>query len=241
MANEERVNGPPPVMMDSFSVSDIENLSRLLNQLSRLQNLQNPQNRHQLHQFHQFQVNSSSHIDLNSPLYLHPSENAGISIVNIHHPEISEARALMNSSDQFEEDNNKAFQFSFTGNGRGKGRFGKGKGGRGPPKVCSYCSKLGHLVDTCYKMHGLPPHLRQEQRSINCVDAAGGRELEEAKSDLHLSTRKGDINSTHIFLSQEQKDTLIVLLQQNNFGQQHHLNQTHTQTLSLNQVSLTIL
>ena len=32
----------------------------------------------------------------------------------------------------------------------------------GNPPMCSFCGKSGHLVDTCYKKHGYPPHLKQK-------------------------------------------------------------------------------
>ncbi|XP_025692632.1 uncharacterized protein [Arachis hypogaea] len=51
---------------------------------------------------------------------------------------------------------------------RGRGRDGNrggrtnGRGrGRGTKIQCTFCGKMGHIVDTCYKKHGLPPHLRQ--------------------------------------------------------------------------------
>nr|XP_025648316.1 uncharacterized protein LOC112743319 [Arachis hypogaea] len=43
--------------------------------------------------------------------------------------------------------------------GRGRGKGGRGTT-RGAPKLCSYCGKQGHLVDTCYQKHDFQPHLQ---------------------------------------------------------------------------------
>lgn len=32
--------------------------------------------------------------------------------------------------------------------------------GRGT-KICTYCQKLGHTIDVCFKKHGLSPYLRK--------------------------------------------------------------------------------
>lgn len=43
----------------------------------------------------------------------------------------------------------------------GKDKFSKGQSGN-KGKVCSYCGKNGHMVDTCFKKYGFPPHLRRD-------------------------------------------------------------------------------
>ncbi|MED6223264.1 hypothetical protein PIB30_072342 [Stylosanthes scabra] len=57
--------------------------------------------------------------------------------------------------------------------GKGKSRRGKSQGGKshgGKNKLqCSYCGKLGHSVDTCYKKHGYPPHFKGK----NGADSTG--------------------------------------------------------------------
>ena len=48
--------------------------------------------------------------------------------------------------------------------GRGRGRGGHTSGGKGrgrSTKICTYCNKSSHMVDTCYKKHGYPPHLHR--------------------------------------------------------------------------------
>ncbi|RYR65840.1 hypothetical protein Ahy_A03g011761 [Arachis hypogaea] len=60
--------------------------------------------------------------------------------------------------------------YNFT-RGRGRGRGGVNGRGRSSgrshsTKHCSFCGRTGHIVDTCFKKHGLPPHL-QKRGSIN--------------------------------------------------------------------------
>ena len=39
---------------------------------------------------------------------------------------------------------------------------GKGKSGKGG-KICSFCGKSGHTVDTYFKKHGFPPYYKKGQ------------------------------------------------------------------------------
>ncbi|XP_016164948.1 uncharacterized protein LOC107607513 [Arachis ipaensis] len=53
------------------------------------------------------------------------------------------------------------------GQGREENRGGQTNGrgrGRGTNMQYTFCEKMGHIVDTCYKKHGFPPHLRQRQQ-----------------------------------------------------------------------------
>ncbi|XP_057452732.1 uncharacterized protein LOC130744575 [Lotus japonicus] len=50
-----------------------------------------------------------------------------------------------------------------TGNGRGYYQ-GTGRGNR----ICSHCRRIGHTIDTCYKIYGLPPSFRSNNSgSVN--------------------------------------------------------------------------
>nr|KYP45328.1 hypothetical protein KK1_033114 [Cajanus cajan] len=50
------------------------------------------------------------------------------------------------------------------------GRRFVGKG-RGNSRICTYCGKTGHTVDTCYRKHGFPPSLKSKgsNSSVNCT------------------------------------------------------------------------
>ncbi|MCI39824.1 retrovirus-related pol polyprotein from transposon TNT 1-94, partial [Trifolium medium] len=45
-------------------------------------------------------------------------------------------------------------------------RSGKGVSTQKSSRVCTYCGMSNHIVDQCYKKHGLPPHLRKSS-SVN--------------------------------------------------------------------------
>ncbi|XP_057730046.1 uncharacterized protein LOC130945330 [Arachis stenosperma] len=56
--------------------------------------------------------------------------------------------------------------------GRGRDRGAGRRRGKGTSKQCSYYGKTDHLVDVCYKKHGMPPHFKQGGTSfINNVVA----------------------------------------------------------------------
>ena len=61
---------------------------------------------------------------------------------------------------------------SFNGDRKpGKDKFSKGQSGNGG-KVCSYCGKNGHMVNTCFKKHGFPPYFNKGLgSSINQVSS----------------------------------------------------------------------
>nr|KYP66985.1 hypothetical protein KK1_013301 [Cajanus cajan] len=50
--------------------------------------------------------------------------------------------------------------------GRGRGSNFK-NGGRGNGKMCTYCGKSGHTVETCYKKHGYPPSFGNNSSYVN--------------------------------------------------------------------------
>ncbi|XP_020204961.1 uncharacterized protein LOC109790256, partial [Cajanus cajan] len=68
-----------------------------------------------------------------------------------------------NGRGNFKERNFKDNNFQSAGRGRGRGQGGKNQ------KVCSFCGKNGHTVDTCYKKHGYPPHLKKNYAINNYV------------------------------------------------------------------------
>ncbi|XP_072080868.1 uncharacterized protein [Arachis hypogaea] len=110
--------------------------------------------------------------------------------------------------------------------GRGHSR-GAGRGrGRAPSKHCSYCGKTGHLVDVCYKKHGMPPHLKQGGTSfINNLAA-------EENPDTD-SSAIGEESKAELEFTLEQKRTLLSLLQQSDAQQIQKMIGTTNQVVSL--------
>ncbi|XP_029154537.1 uncharacterized protein [Arachis hypogaea] len=91
---------------------------------------------------------------------------------------------------------------AFQGRGRGRGRGGKnpgfrrGQGGRGKMQ-CSHCGKIEHVVDTCYKKHGLPPHLKQRYNTVFTNISAAEFDSEGSNENLRnpYSGQDGDVTS----------------------------------------------
>ncbi|KAI5426197.1 hypothetical protein KIW84_031866 [Lathyrus oleraceus] len=72
---------------------------------------------------------------------------------------IPSSKILYNASD-----NGNRFQSrGYNNGGRGRGRSSSGV--RGPPKQCTFCTCLGHTIDTCYFKHGFPPGYQPKTQS----------------------------------------------------------------------------
>ncbi|XP_016199804.1 uncharacterized protein LOC107640819 [Arachis ipaensis] len=119
------------------------------------------------------------------------------------------------------------------GRGRGRSRGGKfqagerGRGGR-TRMQCSFCDKTGHAVDTCYKKHGLPPHLRQRNTNsapamMNCFNI--GEETEESNDDLGFNhPQLEEKKTTGSDFTPEQKEALLGLLNKQEVQHIHSVN-----------------
>lgn len=89
--------------------------------------------------------------------------------------------------------------------------YARGRGGYNN-KVCTYCGKNGHTIETCYRKNGFPPGFKFKNGnnpSVNCDatndDLDGKNEDAKSIKDLNFAT-----------LSQEEYKALISLLQSNN-------------------------
>ena len=51
------------------------------------------------------------------------------------------------------------FSTKFTGPGPDQGRFERNEGKK-PGLFCSYCKRIGHVMDKCYRLHGFSPSSR---------------------------------------------------------------------------------
>ncbi|XP_027344170.1 uncharacterized protein LOC113856524 isoform X2 [Abrus precatorius] len=72
------------------------------------------------------------------------------------------------------------------------GSGGRGNEGRGQStKVCSYCGKTGHLVDT-YKKHGFPPHFKKS----NVINHCSTNDEEDIDDTQSVLSRK-EIQESH--------------------------------------------
>ncbi|XP_019089093.1 PREDICTED: uncharacterized protein LOC109127935 [Camelina sativa] len=71
---------------------------------------------------------------------------------------------------------------------------------------CSHCSRIGHVADTCYKLHGYPPgHPRAKKNNyVGSTNLASAGQIEESKDQL-----KENVNDD---LSKEQLQQMISYL-----------------------------
>jgi len=106
-----------------------------------------------------------------------------------------------------------------------RGRGGRSSGGRGKGiRVCSFCGKSNHTVDTCFKKHGFPPHYQQES-SNNCSNVSGNEEENNIAVFEHDQS-----NSTFekCSFTYAQYKALLAFLQNSSTLQPHSLNDITT-------------
>lgn len=94
------------------------------------------------------------------------------------------------------------------------------------PRICTFCNRFGHTIETCYKKHGFPPHLQRSTSSHGTV----GEGITFAVLDI-LQDKK----STSPSLTHEQYEKLMHLIQ--GFSQNQQFgnvasNQVHSISLS---------
>jgi hypothetical protein len=74
------------------------------------------------------------------------------------------------------------------------------------PRVCTFCGRSNHTVETCYKKHGYPPHLQRNYNGSQANHASVENDVGESSSQ-HES---GSVATTSI--TPEQYEKLMSLL-----------------------------
>lgn len=72
-----------------------------------------------------------------------------------------------------------------------KKSYGKGKpnsGGTRKPPECAHCGKIGHTIDTCYKIHGYPPNYKKQNHSANSASTASADHNDSDSASLSSQT-----------------------------------------------------
>ncbi|XP_061358763.1 uncharacterized protein LOC133302960 [Gastrolobium bilobum] len=112
-----------------------------------------------------------------------------------------ESRTFFNNSDKGRGRGN------FTQGGRGRGNStqgGRDRGtygqGRGSGRLCTFCGKQNHIVDTCYRKHGFPPGFKFKN-ATNCISLNAGVE--------NLTPDSKDFKDKGISMSHEQYEALL--------------------------------
>lgn len=120
---------------------------------------------------------------------------------------------------------------NFNGSGNSHNSVGRG---RGNSRSCSFCGKVNHTVDTCYRKHGFPPGFQFRNGSTsNCVDATDTTSVKSDASTSVIAEQKQTPN-----LTVEEYQGLIALLKANTMksGDQgvHSVNLTCTTSSAFN-------
>lgn len=116
---------------------------------------------------------------------------------------------------------------------RGRGQYANSRtktgSGRGKStKVCTFCEKIGHTVDSCYQKYGYPPNFKKnEGLMINnrTQDNDQFEDDDESGSIVHEDNSK-DARSDSFTFTVEQRDALLAILQ--NQRSSHATNQVST-------------
>ncbi|XP_052111715.1 uncharacterized protein LOC127743101 [Arachis duranensis] len=122
-----------------------------------------------------------------------------------------------------------ATQSTFSkGKGKEKSNSATGKGshsqktfGKGyTSKQCTYCNRIGYLIDNCYKKNGFLAHWKQ--KIANHINTEG--EIEDSGVDMADSGHEERNNEVQLALTQDQRDTLMALLQQSSITVSSNVN-----------------
>jgi len=102
----------------------------------------------------------------------------------------------------------------FKGNNvSGKQSF-SGSNSKGGIRVCTFCGRQNHTIETCYKKHGVPPHLQRNYNSSSANHAAREEDNYVFDSSSHVDNKSSAITITH-----EQYEKLMTLLQNSSLNQ----------------------
>ena len=110
---------------------------------------------------------------------------------------------------------------------RGRGDWGgKTSGGRGKGiRVCSFCGRPNHTVDTCFKKHGFPPHHQQENSINNCTNVSAN---EKEQNLTNFEDDQNHSSTEKLSFIYEQHKALLPLLQNSSKLHTHSLNHITT-------------
>jgi hypothetical protein len=107
-------------------------------------------------------------------------------------------------------------------------RGGRSTGGRGRgSKLCTYCGQTNHVVDSCWKKHGYPPHLQHLQNGNGTVNNIANGDDDEAQS-VHYEEDNIDSEAGKLFFTPAQHKALLALLQGSQALPSHSLNHVTT-------------
>lgn len=108
--------------------------------------------------------------------------------------------------------------------GRRQQNYGRGRGYNS--KVCTYCGKTGHMVETCYKKHGYPhgfPKWKGGNATVNVSQST-----EESDSRFDDSAPVKDSPATAVLTQDEYKALMALLRASPSFKTNEAVQESHT-------------
>ncbi|XP_061362927.1 uncharacterized protein LOC133306624 [Gastrolobium bilobum] len=119
---------------------------------------------------------------------------------------------------------------------RGRGRTFTGRGGqfagrgRGSiNRICTYCGRTNHTIETCYKKHGYPPGYTFSHKANAVSQVETDANLDEFFEEQSQKHHEQDCT-----FSKEQYNSILDLLQQTKVSSNHASNAVHTTMFNTN-------
>ncbi|XP_019462962.1 PREDICTED: uncharacterized protein LOC109361889 [Lupinus angustifolius] len=104
------------------------------------------------------------------------------------------------------------------------GRFNSSGRGRGQ-KTCTFCQKIGHTADSCYKKHGFPPGYQNNSSSVNNYIGQGDDDHSHNEEGLVESVPKEAKSEGDLVFTPAQHHALKSPIQQSISQNTHNANQ----------------
>jgi len=102
----------------------------------------------------------------------------------------------------------------FKGNNFSSKSSFQGSNSKGSIRVCTFCGRNNHTIETCYKKHGVPPHLLKNYNSASTNHAAREENNHVADSSVCVDVKGSFPSITH-----EQYERLMTLLWSSSLNQ----------------------
>ena len=99
--------------------------------------------------------------------------------------------------------------------GRGSGNAGFQVRGRGNGRVCSFCGRSNHTIETCYKKHGFPPNWGRGGGNSYGSSFASANTVESEEYDAKGTSNVSKNEDGGMMLTRDQYQNLMALLKKN--------------------------
>lgn len=111
--------------------------------------------------------------------------------------------------------------------GRGRG-YGGSSSTSGSKRVCSFCGRSNHIVDTCYRKHGFPPNFGKNSAIVN----NSSLEVHEEREDMYDSKSCKGSDSFGITKEQYEQQVNLLQTQQSSSSKVNHVTNHVTSGIS---------